>query len=100
MRFIIHLHAERTVMHAHLAEDAAFNKQMYVLVDRSQRNRRYLLFYACIDLFRTRMTMHRLHHFVEHLTLVRQGNAVLLAQLTKRFGLAHQHKMSINDKYY
>ena len=38
------------------------------------------------------MAMHRLHHFVQHLPLVRHRDAVLLAKLAKRFGLVHLHK--------
>src|SRR5258707_7048859 len=88
------------MMHAHLAEDAAFNKQVNVLIDRRQRDRWDSFLYARIDLFRTRMAMHRLHHFVEHLPLVSHRDAVFLAKLAKRFGLVHQHGKSINDKYY
>src|SRR5258705_2092467 len=88
------------MMHAHLAETAAFNKQVNVLVDRRQRARWDSFLYARIALFRTRMAMHRLHHFVPHLPLVSHRDAVFLAKLAKRFGLVHQYERSINDKYY
>src|SRR5258707_6599064 len=43
------------------------------------------------------MTMHRLHHLVQHLSLMSDGNASPLAKLTKRFSLACQHGKSINE---
>ncbi|MBB5328588.1 hypothetical protein HDF14_002198 [Edaphobacter lichenicola] len=46
------------------------------------------------------MAMHRLHHFVQDLPLVRHCNAVPLANLTRRSGLVHQHEVSINNKDY
>src|SRR5580704_3792270 len=73
---------------------------MYVFVNRRQRDRRDLFLHPRIDLFRTRMAMHRLHDFVQHLPLMRHCNAIFLTKLAKRFGLVYLHTQSINDKYY
>jgi hypothetical protein len=66
----IQFHTEQAVMQAHLTEDAAFEKEMNVLVNGSQRDGRDTLFDARVHFPWAGMPGHALQHLEEDLTLV------------------------------
>lgn len=79
----VQFHAERPVVQAHLAEDAAFEEEMNVLINSRQRNGRDPFLDADVHFFRAGVSGHALQHFEEHLPLVGHGNAMSRAQLAK-----------------
>jgi hypothetical protein len=78
---VVHLHAQRAVMHADLPKEAAGDEQMDVLVHGGEGYRRNALLDKRIYLFRTGMAGYALHHLKQHLTLMRNGDAVFGAKV-------------------
>jgi len=79
MEMAVHLHAQRAVMGADFAQNTAREKNMDVFVYRCQRDSRNQLLHRDEDLFRTRMAVHGLHDFIDHLTLMRHRQPLLSA---------------------
>ncbi len=79
------------MVQAHLAEDAAFEKEMNILVNSRQRNRRDTPFDARVNFLRAGMPGHALQCFEEHLALVRHRNAMRSAQVAKLLCLQPVH---------
>jgi len=79
----VHLHAQRPVVHAELAQHAAFDEEMDVFVNGCERDGGDALLDALIDLFRTGMAGHGAHHVIQNLALMRRGQPVIGAELTE-----------------
>ena len=83
VRLAVHFNAQRTVMRADFAQDAAGEEQMDVLVDGGQRNRRDQFPHLDKDFFRAGMAVHGLHDLVDDLALVRDSQSLTGAEIAK-----------------
>lgn len=84
---VVQFNPERSVMDAELFQYASFHKQVDVLVNRSERNRRDTLLGSAVNLFGSRVATHRLQNLIENLPLVRRSKPVLGTKFTKGSGL-------------
>ncbi len=67
-------------MEADFAQQAAIQECADVLVNRSQRNGRYLFSHAFVDQFRAGMPVQRHRHLIDHPPLMGRGQVVLAAE--------------------
>src|SRR5260370_35831725 len=79
----IRLDPQRTVVEADFAQHAAIQECADVLVNRGQRNGRYLFSHAFVDQFRARMSVQLHPRFVDHSPLMGNTQTMLAAQSAK-----------------
>ena len=77
---IVQLYAQGAVMHAELFEHAFLNEKMNILVHGRERYGGDTILDPRIDLFRARMAVRCLHHFIKHLPLMGRDKAMLRAE--------------------
>ena len=95
MRSVIWLHAERAMMHAHFAKDAAVEERANVLVNRTERNRRDLLPDFVENGFRAGVAVERHDSLKNDLPLVRGRQAVTTANFPESRNRNHSQTITI-----
>ena len=75
----------RAVMGAHFPDQAVLFKRLKILINRRQRDRRYMFLYQVVHGFRTRMAVHSGECFEDDLSLMRHRQAMTLAYLPETF---------------
>jgi len=84
----VHFNAQRAVVRTDFLQDAAFEEEMDVLVDRCEGDGGDALLDARVDLFRAGVAGHGLHDVIQHLALMRGGKTVRGAEFAEGPGLA------------
>src|SRR5579872_4722903 len=96
MRFEIAVHAQRGRMRTDLSQQPTIDEKPQVVVDRGQRNRRNATPYRVINVFRRVVSVGSDHSLIDHLTLVRDRQAVLRGQFAELLmGKAHDYWIRI-----
>src|SRR5271165_5213314 len=96
MRFEIAIHAQRGRMRSDLSQQAAFDEEPQIVVDRGQRNGWNEASHRGINGFWGMVPVGSDDGLIDPLALVRDRQTVLRGQLTELFmGEAHDYRMRI-----
>jgi hypothetical protein len=94
MRFGIAVHKQRGRMRTHLSQHSTFNEKPEIVVNSSQRNRWNAAPDRGVNVFRRIVPMRCDDSLIDHLTLVRDRQAMLRSQLAELFmGEAHDYRV-------
>ena len=80
---IVRFHSKRAMMHADLAQHAAFKKRANVVIDCRQRNRRNLSLHLFVNEFGAGMAVKRHHGLVDNAALMRRRQIMASAKAHK-----------------
>src|SRR5208282_1037453 len=101
MRFEIAVHAQRGRMRSDLSQQPTFDEKPQVVVDRGERNGWNATPDHGVNVFRGIVSVGSDDGLIDHLTLVRDRQAVLCGQLTELFmGEAHDYRIRIIIKLH
>ena len=92
MRLEIAVHAQRGGMGRDLTQQAMPDEETKIVVNRGQGNMRNALAHGGVDLLGRTVTMRGDNSFIDHLALMRGGQAVLPGQFSElRVGKTHSY---------
>src|SRR5258708_15173718 len=96
MRFEIAVHAQRGRMRTDLPKQPTLDEKPQIVVDRGERNGWNATSDRGVNVFRRMVSVGTDDGLIDHLTLVRDRQTVLLGQLTELFMTeAHDYRMRI-----
>jgi hypothetical protein len=99
MRFEIAVHEQRGRMRSDLAQQPALDEKPQIVVDRGERNGWNATSDRGVNVFWGMVSVGSDDGFIDHLTLVRDRQTVLLGQLTEMFmGGAHNYRIRTSIK--
>ena len=96
MRFEIAVHTQRGRMRSDLSQQPTLDEKPQIVVDRGQRNGWNVAADRGVNAFWRMMSVGSDDGLIDHLTLVRDRQTVLLGEFTELFmGEAHDYRMRI-----
>jgi len=96
MRFEIAVHTQRGRMRSDLSQQPTLDEKPQIVVDRGQRNGWNAAADRGVNAFWRMMSVGSDDGLIDHLTLVRDRQTVLLGEFTELFmGKAHDYRMII-----
>jgi len=96
MRFEIAVHEQRGRMRTDLSQQPTLDEKPQIVIDRGERNRWNAASHRGVNVFRRIVSVRSNDGLIDHLTLVRNRQTVLLGELTELFMReAHNYRMRV-----